>query len=1021
MPEHHGTRAFVFTDIEASTRGWEQQPEQMRRAVELHDAVVVSGVEAHHGAVVKTTGDGVMAVFDDPLDAVTASVAVLDALASADWGPIESLKVRVGIHAGAAEERGGDYFGPNVNRTARIMAVGHGGQILVSDTVVALTAERLGPGITYRDLGEHRLKDLAGGQHIYQVSGPDRRESFPPLNSLDLTPNNLPSQTTELLGRDRELNDVRELLDSPTTRLVTLVGPGGTGKTRLAVHAAADQVDRFPDGVRFVDLADSDDTDGVFSAIARTIAADARSEDPPATVVARAVGEARTLFVLDNFEQVVEAGPAVVNLLGTCPHLNVIVTSREALHVRGEHILTVAPLTLPPPSDGEAPTPEQAFGYEAIALFVARAQAIDDSFVFDEGNVDDVVAICRRLDGLPLAIELATARLRLFQPGELRARLEERLDVLRGGARDLPTRHRALSDTIAWSVELLSPEQQTLFRTFSVFSGATLEAVDGVVIGLEHVDEVDVIDGLDSLVAKSLIRTERTDLGTRFSMLETIREFARAELASLPEEQAAVRRAHADYYADLSRDMRERLRGSDRARTLIAAGAGLGNLRTAWSYWVDDGDVARLQDLLETLWALHDAQGQYHGALELASDLLAVLEVSPDSEARAREAAALQMSVARAIMAIRGYTTEVEQAFTRALEMQAGVAGAAQFPVLRSLATLHVLRAETRKALDVGRELLVIAEADGSRPHLVDAHLVVGANLGFEQDMDSALAHLDQAIDLFDPAEAATEGLRLGPNSGVVSMTSSAFFLWTLGFPERADLRGQRAIAAARDLRHPYSLAYALYHVAFIDLWNLNIEGVARNAAELHTVATTYGYSIWEALAIVLEGFVEVVSGGHEAGLSTIEHGIGLYESASAPPVFWGLIMNLRAAACLAGGQPEAAERFVNTALEFTPEASGMLTAAAVTKADVLVATGAIDDAIGWYERAESAAAEMAALLPQLTAATRLVQTAPTRERVAALGAVYGAFTEGHRYPLLTLANQTLETAREALEHDGPA
>lgn len=997
MADAGAARTFLFSDIESSTRTWETHPDEMAAALETHDAILADAVSLHGGSIVKTTGDGVMAMFPEPTEALVAAVAMITGLAGADWADLPPLRIRVGIHSGDAQVRGDDFFGPTVNRAARIMSVASGGQILVSDVVESMTSGRLPSGLSFRDLGEHRLKDLGGAHRVFQLCGPGLTSSFPPVRTLDLTPNNLPSQVSELLGRERELAELRSTIDGRSTRLITLVGPGGTGKTRLGLHVAADQIDRYADGVYLIDLANVTDAQGVAPALARIVASDERSEDPPAVVVARAIGSRSILLLLDNFEHVLGAGTMIAGLLAACENMMVIVTSREALHVRGEQVYDVAPLGLPPP--GDVPSVDSAMQHEAIELFVARAAAVDPSFTIDEANVADIVAICRRLDGLPLAIELAAARLRLFQPAELRERLDERLDVLRGGAADLPERQRALMSTIEWSYDLLTVHQRSLFRAFSAFAGASLDSVEGVADHLDHLDSALVLDDLESLVAKSLIRSERTPLGTRFSMLETIRDFARSRLLSDGEEDGVVRRAHATYYADLSNELRSRLQGPERERALALAAAGLGNLRAAWTFWVAERDASRLEELLETLWALHDAQGQYHGAIELANDMLDVLGVSPEAADQAR-AAALQMSVARAIMAIKGYTSEVEDAFTRALEMQEASGAGKQFPVLRSLASLYVLRAEMEKAASVAHELLEIAEADGTPIHLVDAHLMMGSTVGFV-DTEQGLAHLDAAIEAFDLHDVPVGGLRLGPHPGVSSLCASAFFLWFLGHLDRADLRAARAVESARALDHPYSIAFALFHAALLDLWNHRIDRVAGQAAELLDLARLHRWGIWEAVATIFEGVIAVAGGNHDEGLATIEQGISLYEAASAPPIFWPLIMNIRSRAFLMSGRITEAEQMADTALAILPPDTALYIPSALAKGDILVARGDTQGAIDWVETANELGATLQLPTPALLALTRLLGLDPTTERVEAMDHLLESFVEGRDSPLV--------------------
>jgi class 3 adenylate cyclase len=474
---------FLFTDVEGSTRLWERNPEAMRSALARHEVIVRAAIAASAGEVVKTTGDGLMAVFAVPIDAVSAGIAAQQALIDELWPDQCAIHVRMGIHTGEAESRGGDFFGPAVNRTARIMSAGHGSQILLSESTAVLVDGQLPDGAGLRDLGEHRLKDLGRPERVFQLAHPALPAEFPPLSTLDLRPNNLPTQTSAFVGRDTELRTIRERLDDPAVRLVTLTGPGGTGKTRLAIRAAADQIDRFPDGVYFVDLITATDNDAVLALVAIAVGLADTTERAPLDELRRRLRSEQVMLVLDNFEQVTVAAPMLVELLADCPGLKVLVTSRQALRVRGENVIAIPPLSLPADAD-RATTANELNQFEAIQLFVERARAVRSDFSLTDDNAAAVAEICRRLDGLPLAIELATARMNLFSPEALRDRLGSRLKALGSGARDLPERQQTLRATIEWSYQLLSPAEQRLFELLSVFAGSSVES-----LSLIHITE----------------------------------------------------------------------------------------------------------------------------------------------------------------------------------------------------------------------------------------------------------------------------------------------------------------------------------------------------------------------------------------------------------------------------------------------------------------------------------------------------------------------------------------------------
>ena len=474
-----GTLAFLFTDIAGSTRLWEDLPAAMADALARHDAILRNAIESADGVVVKTTGDGLMAVFPTADEGVAASLAAQRALAATEWGETGPLHVRMALHAGDAERRGTDYFGPTINRTARLMAVGHGGQVLLSAAAAALAADQLPPGAGLRDLGEFRLKDLGRPERVFQLVHPDLESAFPPLMTIDHGAASLPIPTTAFVGRRAELEAVERHLADPAIRLLTLTGPGGTGKTSLAIRAAGEQATRFRDGVSFVDVSAARDADGLILALGRAVGV---GEVPARSIreaLAERLRERQVLLVLDNFEQVTSAAWVTTELLDECAQVKLLVTSREPLRVRIEHVFPVPPLGLPPETRRRASAADVE-GIESIELFVDRARAVRPDFAVTDDNAAAVVEICRRLDGLPLAIELAAARLRLFSPEALRDRLGGRLELLRSAARDVPERQQTLRATIDWSYALLEPAEQRVFEGLAVFADADVRAIEAV-------------------------------------------------------------------------------------------------------------------------------------------------------------------------------------------------------------------------------------------------------------------------------------------------------------------------------------------------------------------------------------------------------------------------------------------------------------------------------------------------------------------------------------------------------------
>ena len=626
-----GLVTFLFTDIEGSSRLWEQVPDRMRSALARHDALARGAVERHHGRVVKMLGDGMHAAFDVPSDAVEAIVELQLALAESPGSSELPLRIRCGLHVGNVERRDGDFFGSVVNRAARIMSVAHGGQVLLSNAVADQVMENLGDDLALRDLGEVRLRDLARPERVFQLVHPKLRQDFPALRSLESTPNNLPQQVTLFVGRERELAELRRLLGS--TRLLTLLGPGGIGKTRMALHAAAEALDDYPDGVWFVDLASLSDASLVAQATASVLGVKDQPDHTLIEVLLRYVADKRMLLVLDNCEHLLHACAELISqMLRAAAQLRVLAGSREPLRIGGETIFPVPALAFP---DARAQiTAATLERYEAARLFVQRAKASNPTFEVTERNAGVVVDICRRLDGIPLAIELAAARVRALTIETIAARLSDRFRLLVGGDQTALPRQQTLRALIDWSYELLAPAEQLLLERLSVFAGGwTLEAAEAIGAD-DDLDRSSVLDVLSNLVDRSLVALDAG--GSRYRLLETVRAYAKERL-DRSHAAKVVRTRHLEYFVAFAESARTSLNGREQAQWLLRLDDERENVLAAheWASQAQNGGELglRLAYALGTYWFM---RGQSGLCLRLIAEALARPGAQPRTRARSR-------------------------------------------------------------------------------------------------------------------------------------------------------------------------------------------------------------------------------------------------------------------------------------------------------------------------------------------------------------------------------------------------
>ncbi len=710
------TLTVLFTDIEGSTRLWEQHPDAMRVALARHDVLVRRAIEDHGGHVFKMVGDAFHAVFTSATDALDAAITGQRVLGTERWPADATITARMALHVGECTEVEGDYVGPMLNRLSRMLGTAHGGQLVLSQGVADLVQSELPDGVSLMDLGEHRLRDLSVPLRIFQVRAAGMATDFAPLKSLEDPglPNNLPAQVTTFVGRDDEIAQVRNLLDD--ARVVTVTGAGGVGKTRLALQVAADLLDGSGDGVWLVELAPIVDPDHVAAKIASVLHV---AEEPGRDMVESLVDALRdraVLIVLDNCEHVLDTAAKITErLVHGCPEVEVLATSREPLGITGEHVYRVPPLTFPPPT-ATAQDVGSVASYEAVQLFAERATHHRPDFVLDPSNVDAVVSVCRQLDGIPLAIELAAARLRALSIGEIAARLDERFTLLRGGSRTALPRQQTLAALVGWSYDLLLERERIALCRTSVFVGGwDLEAAEAVVADGEHIEPSEVLDLLGALVDKSLVQAEPRADSTRYGLLETIRQYAMERLATRDAELVETRQRHRDHYLTMAEQAAPQLFGINQADWYDRLTREHGNLRAALTTTRADPDGA--EKGLRFVAALVDFWGHRGHAAEGAEQARIAL-ARPDAAPPTRERAAALGALADLLLDL-GENVEADGAANEALVIARGLGDVGL--TAGSLYTLGYslfLRRDFDAARRVGDEALGLARQSGD-PHCI--------------------------------------------------------------------------------------------------------------------------------------------------------------------------------------------------------------------------------------------------------------------------------------------------------------
>ncbi len=845
-----GTVTFLFSDIEGSTQRWESHRAAMDAAVKRHDALMRSAMEQHNGFVFKTVGDAFCVAFARVSDAATAGIEAQRALSAEDFSTVGGLRVRMALHAGEASERNGDYFGPAVNRVARLMSIGHGGQILLSGVTRDLAHGDLLAGVSLIDLGAHRLKDLTEAEQVWQLTIDGLPTEFPPLRSLDTIPNNLPIQPTSFRGREHDLEEVKSLLGQH--KLLTLFGSGGVGKTRLALQVGADALDHYPDGVWLVDFAPITDPELVSSVIAKVVGMSQVEGHRVDESIPQWLKRKKLLLILDNCEHLLETVAALAEaIIRACPDVRMIATSRQALGVSGEQVMRLPSLDVPHKIADLTPAAVMEFG--AVALFVDRARSTDRSFTLTDDTAPIVADICRRLDGIPLAIELAAARVKVLSIPNLAQRLNERFKILTGGSRSALPRQKTLSALIDWSYDLLTPQEQMLFNRTGIFAGGFSLDAATTVCGGEGLDEIDVLDLLSSLTDKSLVVADTTGEQERYHLLESTRAYALEKLAGAGEHERLAR-SHGEYFRDQAQAADKRYGKGSTVAWLASVELELDNYRAVLEWGLKDGhDVAlggAVAGSLSNLWVGGGlaVEGRYWIALAQAGldesahphvaarmwHALSVLSSSKRSHECAGRAIALYQSVSDS----RGAAAALQQLAFALFKMgnlqEANEAGERALAAMRELADkVGVANGLNGQALinlsrgDVvaGRESF--AQALAAYKALGDevGTAIVLANLA---ELEFKEGHAEQA------ASFAGEGLEIdlrGKNATALAIDycNSAAYRIALQDLDGAREAAREGLRWARQAQDALCVAIALQHLAVLGA----LRGALPNASRL--------------------------------------------------------------------------------------------------------------------------------------------------------------------------------------------